>query len=65
MKSRLSFAVLCIFITFGAMAKDRIHLTSASAHRGGFNSQSRFADTAEKPDEHLREDHHRTLRSTS
>ncbi|MBU9826952.1 hypothetical protein [Rahnella perminowiae] len=64
MKPRLSFAVLFIFITFGAMAKDMTLIKSAPVHRGGFNSHNGFADTAETPDEHIREDHHRTLRST-
>ncbi|KAB7895813.1 hypothetical protein GA565_07310 [Rouxiella sp. S1S-2] len=65
MKPRLSFAVLFIFITFGAMAKERIHLKSALAHPGGFHSHNRFADTAETPDENIREDHHKTGHITS
>ncbi|UJD92496.1 hypothetical protein FS594_27630 (plasmid) [Rahnella aquatilis] len=66
MKPKLSFAVLFIFITFGAMAKDMTHVKSPSKlPQGGFNNHNAFADTAEVSDEHIREDHHRTIRRTS
>ncbi|CAM3691553.1 hypothetical protein BS639_12480 [Rouxiella silvae] len=65
MKPRLSIAVIFLFITFGAMAKDIMHLKSMPTHRGGFNSHNSFADTAETPDENIREDHHKTGRIAS
>lgn len=64
MNQRLSFVVMFIFITFGAMAKDTIHLDPVSTHSGGFHRNIHLADTDEKPDEHVRKAHYRTFHHT-
>ncbi|TKI05043.1 hypothetical protein [Martelella alba] len=55
MSNKSPLALLFLFITFGSLAKDISHLKVLSYHRGGFNSHNAFADTAETPDEHIRE----------
>lgn len=65
MTQRVSFAVLFIFITLGAAAKTFMPLKPAADSAGGFHRHSGIADTAETPDEHVREEVHKHPAATS
>ncbi|MCE0491938.1 hypothetical protein LU196_18045 [Pantoea sp. Mb-10] len=58
MRSTYRIALFFLFITFGSMAKAHIPDTLPAGHRVGFNTHSGLADTAETPDEHIREEDH-------
>lgn len=63
MKAGFRFATLCMFVTFIAMARDIPHVKPLPWHRIGYTGHSGIADTAETPDEHIREEQPRVSRS--
>jgi len=65
MKAGFRFAMLCLFVSSGAMAKDAIHVKPLTWHGSGYLSQTGTADTAETPDEHIAEDTNRPSRSAA
>ncbi|MDZ7279976.1 hypothetical protein [Pantoea eucrina] len=58
MRSPYRIALFFLFMTFGSLAKAHVPDTLSVGHRVGFNSHSGVADTAETPDEHIREEDH-------
>lgn len=58
MKLNVCVAALFMLITLGAMANDRIPALLPAFHQTGFSSHSGIADSAETPDEHVREKEH-------
>lgn len=60
MKLKGCVAALFMLITLGAVANDRTPVILPAHHQASFNSHSSIADTAETPDEHIREKQHDT-----